>query len=77
MNPGVPNQPFCEEKRRLLVEYDAATQAYFQAMSDLRGRMGRLPKAVYDQLFEETENARYRSESARTALLQHIRNHNC
>jgi hypothetical protein len=77
MNSGGPNQPFCEEKRRLLIEYDAATQAYFRAMNDLRAKMGTSPKELYDGLFQATETARARSESARTALLQHIRNHNC
>lgn len=77
MNPGGPNQPFCEEKRRLLLEYDAATQTYFRTMSDLRAKMGTSPKALYDRLFEATESARSRSELARTALLQHIRAHNC
>lgn len=68
---------FCEEKRRLLMEYDAATQAYFRAMSDLSAKMGTSPKELYDRLFQATETARSRSESARTVLLQHIRNHNC
>ena len=77
MNPVGPNQPICEEKRRLLVQYDAATQAYFRAMTDLRAKIGTSPKAVYDRLFEATESARSRSEFARTALLQHIRAHNC
>jgi hypothetical protein len=77
MNAGGPNQPLCEEKKRLLLEYDAATQAYFRTMSDLRAKMGTSPKALYDLLFEATESARSRSELARTALLQHIRVHNC
>ena len=77
MNSGGPNQPFCAEKRRLLIEYDAATQAYFRAMIDLRAKMATSPKELYDQLFQATEAARARSELARTALLQHIRNHNC
>ena len=77
MNPSGPNQPVCLEKRRLLLEYDAATQAYFRAMSDLRAKMGTSPKALYDRLFEATESVRCKSELARTALLQHIRAHNC
>ena len=77
MNSGGPNQPFCEEKRRLLMEYDAATQAYFRAMNDLRAKMGTSPKKLYDGLFQTTETARARSELARTTLLQHIGDHNC
>lgn len=67
----------CEEKRRLLVAYEAATQAYFRAMNDLRAKMGTSPKAEYDQLFKATEGARARSELARAALLEHIRDHKC
>jgi len=67
----------CEEKRRLLVAYEAATQAYFRAMNELRARMGTSPKAEYDELFKATEAARARSEMARAALLEHIREHKC
>lgn len=67
----------CEEKRRLLIGYEAATQAHFRAMNDLRTKMGVSPKDQYDQLFKATEEARSRSEAARTALLQHIREHKC
>jgi len=67
----------CEEKRRLLVAYEAATQAYFRAMNGLRAKMGTSPKAEYDRLFKATEEAHARSEMARTALLEHIREHKC
>ena len=77
MNSGGPNQPLCKEKGRLLLEYDAATQAYFRAMSDLRAHMGTSPKDLYNQLFQATETARARSELARATLLHHIRDHNC
>ena len=67
----------CEEKKRLLVEYESATQAYFRAMNDLRDKIGTSPKEEYDRLFKATEEARIRSESARAALLEHVRKHNC
>lgn len=67
----------CEEKRRLLVAYEAATQAYFRAMNDLRAKMGTSPKAEYERLFKATEGARAQSEMARTALLDHIGGHKC
>ena len=77
MNSGPQQEPVCVEKTRLLLEYDAATQAYFRAMSDLRAKMGTSPKDIYDHLFQATERARAKSESARAALLQHIRIHSC
>jgi len=67
----------CEEKRRLLTEYEAATQAYFQSMNDLRAKMGTSPKAEYERLFKATEEARSKSETARTALLKHVHEHKC
>ena len=67
----------CEEKRRLVAEYEAATQAYFRSMNDLRAKMGTSPKHEYDQLFRATEEAHSRSEEARTVLLKHVREHKC
>ena len=67
----------CEEKRRSLAEYEAATQAYFRAMNDLRAKMGTSPKAEYDRLFKATEQARSISEAARAALLKHVQEHKC
>jgi len=67
----------CEEKRRLLTEYEAATQAYFRAMNELRAKMGTSPKAEYDQLFKATEAAHTISEIKRAALLKHVQEHKC
>lgn len=67
----------CEEKQRLLVAYEAATQKYFRAMNELRARMGVSPKLEYDRLFKATEDGRAQSEAARAALLEHIREHKC
>lgn len=67
----------CEEKRRLVAVYEAATQAYFRSMNDLRAKMGTSPKHEYDKLFKATEEAHARSEEARAALLKHVREHKC
>ena len=67
----------CEEKHRLLVAYEAATQTYFRAMNELRAKMGISAKPEYDRLFKATEEGRSQSEAARVALLEHIREHKC
>jgi len=77
MDLRAQKEAVCEEKKRLLMEYDAATQTYFRAMSDLRGNMGTSPKDIYDQLFQATEVARAKSETARAALLEHMQRHKC
>jgi len=46
-------------------------------MGALRAQTGTSPKARYNQLFQATEQARAKSEAARAALLDHIRDHNC
>ena len=69
--------PICEEKRRLLVEYESAAQAYHQAMSELQTKIGVCPKPVYERVFQASEAARSESEAARTAFLKHVREHHC
>ena len=77
MNRGDSGPTICEEKKRLLLEYDVTTQAYAHAMNELRVQMGTTLKAQYDRLFQATEEVRSRSEVARNALLKHIQAHHC
>jgi hypothetical protein len=67
----------CEEKARLTVEYDAATSKFSATVSELRMRMGTLPKDEYNRLERASNEARVRSEQARLALEQHIAAHRC
>jgi len=72
-----PSQSPCEKKRKLLSEYNSATQAYVAAVNELRSRMSTSPKALYDQLYQAAEETRSKSELARKSLLKHTHEHNC
>jgi hypothetical protein len=67
----------CEEKNRLLKEYEAATVAFSAAVIELRRRMGISPKEEYKRLAQVSNEARVKSEAARLALEQHIAAHGC
>jgi hypothetical protein len=67
----------CEEKNRLLREYETATVAFSAAVKELRRRMGTSPKEEYERLSETSNEARVKAEQARLALEQHIAAHGC
>jgi hypothetical protein len=67
----------CEEKGRLLVEYQSATRKFSDAVTTLQERMGTSPKEEYHRLQRATDEARVRSEQARISLEQHIAVHRC
>jgi hypothetical protein len=67
----------CEEKNRLLKEYEAATVAFSAAVIELRRRMGTSPKEEFKRLAQVSSEARVKSEGARMALEQHIAAHGC
>ncbi|GEM_PF-2085152 len=64
----------CDEKSKLIQRYEAAARAYAASIRELQEG---LPKLDYERSFLATEEARYTSELARAALLQHIRHHHC
>jgi hypothetical protein len=67
----------CEEKNRLLREYEAATVAFSAAVKELRLRMGTSPKEEYKRLAQSSNEARVKSDGARVALEHHIADHGC
>ena len=64
----------CEDKLRLLVAYQMATDAYSKAVSEL---VTARPKAEYDELSRVAEQARYASMDARDRLERHKEEHGC
>jgi hypothetical protein len=73
----VPMPMSCEEKARLVKEYDDATLAFSDAVQELRRRIGTSPKAEYERLERISSQARVKSEQTRLALEQHIATHRC
>jgi hypothetical protein len=73
----VPKHMNCEEKARLLREYDNATLAFSNAVQELRHKMGTSPRDEYHRLERISGKARVKSEQTRLALEQHIAGHGC
>lgn len=67
----------CEEKARLMSDYNAATSKFSEAVAELHRRMGTSPKEEYERLDRAANEARVKSEQARLALEQHIAAHRC
>ena len=67
----------CEEKARLLAEYERTTSEYSAAVKDLVEHRGISPKVHYDELIATTHTARRRCEEARGELERHLAMHRC
>jgi len=67
----------CEEKTRLLKQYDDATSTFSEAVQELHRKIGTSPKEEYRRLERLSSDARVKSEQARLALEQHIATHRC
>jgi uncharacterized membrane protein len=66
---------FCEEKMRLLLEYQRMTQAYSNAVGRMAGQG--LREHEYERMSAVTEKAREASIQARANLDRHIAEHGC
>ena len=67
----------CEEKTKLLFEYQQATAQYSKAVSALTRNIGLVPKNEYDRLRTATERARQLTQIARENLQTHTHKHQC
>jgi hypothetical protein len=67
----------CEEKTRLVQEYQMATQGFADAVTELQRKMGTSAKEEYEQLNRVADEARLKAEHARIALEQHAAAHRC
>lgn len=67
----------CEEKTRLVSEFEAATTKFAEAVTELQRKTGTSQKNDYERLSHATVEARVKSEQARLALEQHIAAHGC
>ena len=70
---GVP----CDEKTRLVTEYEATTSVFSEVVKELHRKIGTSPKEEYQRLERISTEARMKSEQARLALEQHIVTHRC
>jgi len=67
----------CEEKARLVSEYETMAKKYSVAVTELQQRMGTSAKLEYERIARAADEARVKSEQARLALEQHVAAHNC
>jgi hypothetical protein len=65
----------CDEKLRLLVEYQGVTQAYSAAIAKMVVKG--ISQAEYRHFRALTEKARHSSMAARDRLERHIAEHGC
>jgi hypothetical protein len=67
----------CEEKARLMAEYENSTAKFLDAVQELHRKMETSPKEVYERLDRAANEARLKSEHARLSLEDHIAAHHC
>ena len=65
----------CEEKERLLKEYQGTTRAFAASVDELHWRMGTSSLVEYQQHQRTTEQSRLKSDLAR--LEHHVATHQC
>ena len=70
-------QPTCDIKTRLLVEYQESTEAYSKAVVDLARSVGKISRVEYEKLRFATELARTRAQESRNELETHTYEHRC
>lgn len=67
----------CEERRRLLAEYETATELLVAARDRLLHEVEVSPQEEYLQTKWSTDQARLAFEKARLALEKHTASHGC
>ena len=67
----------CDNKARLLAEYQTANQSYLKAMRDLIGAVGSTTRIEFERLDIVTERARSAYTEARKNLDLHTYQHGC
>jgi ABC-type transporter Mla subunit MlaD len=77
MSSSAPAEQLCDEKARLLQEYQAATDKYSGAVRTLAQTVGNVSKEEYERLRKTTEKARHTANDARGLLDLHVSRHGC
>ena len=67
----------CDEKGRMVLEYQEASAAFDQARKDLQESIGTLPKDQYVALSSSVDKAWGTLQRVHIALDEHIRWHSC
>lgn len=67
----------CEEKQRLLLEYERSIEMYSSAVSELARQTGIISQEEYTQLHWDAEVNRQISAAVRSRLERHVAQHGC
>ncbi len=67
----------CEEKARLVGDYEQKTARFSHAVTVRQSKMATSLKEEYDRLQRFVDQARVESEGARLALERHVSEHGC
>ena len=71
------NNPVCDIKTGLFLEYKRRSEAYSAALSKLSHQVAGASKVEYEKLRFVTEQARNRTREARDGLKAHAQEHGC
>ena len=77
MCDAIANSGVCAEKLRLVAAYQADTNAFAAAVTNLHDRIGTSSQGDYFRLRQTVDDARIRSEQSRLALERHVESHQC
>jgi hypothetical protein len=67
----------CEDKKRLLDQYQLILRKYAETVAELQQQMGTLSKADYDALYRKTEGLRHDVAESQQHYELHTRSHRC
>jgi ElaB/YqjD/DUF883 family membrane-anchored ribosome-binding protein len=67
----------CSKKHSLLLAWQATTQSYSEAVTELAEKVGRISSDEYQMLKNRAERALSRSSEARNTLELHVEDHRC
>ena len=68
---------FCEEKARLVAEYNRAALVYSRAISVLNQKKATYPESEYERLRGAADDARIKCKEAHLAFERHMAEHGC
>jgi len=71
------DNPVCDVKTGLFLEYQSASEAYSAAISKLSRKAFEASKAEYEKLRLTAEHARKQTRKAKDGLLAHTQHHGC
>jgi len=71
------NRDNCEQKTQLLITYQAATEVYSKAVSELTRAIGKVNRVDHEKLSLAAERARLVAGEARNDLDAHMIEHGC